>query len=333
MPIPIIFDTDMDTDCDDVGALAMLHALADSGEAEILGVVCNAPTPWAAPCVEAINAYYGRSHLPVGALPESVRENDTRFDLYRSYVKSVEDGHPHVFYNRAIASASPYGSGKSAEVRDGVRLYRSLLAGQPDRSVVIAAVGFLTALDLLLDSGPDEYSPLGGRDLVRAKVRMLVTMGGGSFPEGRDTFNWWMDRRAADRVLRDWPTPLAVSEWGERILTGASLSSRTPEANPVRRAYELYLQGPGRSRCSWDQVAVLYAVRGTGNDFTEVEGYQIDYVPDTGDHRWLPAADPATPAPRIHLRQSVPDGALAETIEELMTRPPGKREHENRPHA
>lgn len=55
MSVSIILDTDMDTDCDDVGALAMLHALADNGEAEILGIVCDAPTVWGAPCIEAIN--------------------------------------------------------------------------------------------------------------------------------------------------------------------------------------------------------------------------------------------------------------------------------------
>ncbi len=31
-PIPVIFDTDMANDCDDAGALAVLHALADLGE-------------------------------------------------------------------------------------------------------------------------------------------------------------------------------------------------------------------------------------------------------------------------------------------------------------
>ncbi len=31
-PVRIIFDTDMDTDCDDAGAPALLHALADQGE-------------------------------------------------------------------------------------------------------------------------------------------------------------------------------------------------------------------------------------------------------------------------------------------------------------
>ena len=40
-PVPIIFDTDMDNECDDAGALAVLHALADEGEAEILAVVTN----------------------------------------------------------------------------------------------------------------------------------------------------------------------------------------------------------------------------------------------------------------------------------------------------
>lgn len=32
--VKIIYDTDMDTDCGDAGALAILHALADRGEAD-----------------------------------------------------------------------------------------------------------------------------------------------------------------------------------------------------------------------------------------------------------------------------------------------------------
>ena len=34
-PIKIIFDSDLGPDYDDVGALAFLHAMADSGKAEI----------------------------------------------------------------------------------------------------------------------------------------------------------------------------------------------------------------------------------------------------------------------------------------------------------
>ena len=38
-PVPIIFDTDMSIDVDDVGALCALHGLVDSNEAELLAVV------------------------------------------------------------------------------------------------------------------------------------------------------------------------------------------------------------------------------------------------------------------------------------------------------
>ena len=42
-PVSIIFDTDIAPDYDDVGALAMLHAFADKGEAKILATIsCNA---------------------------------------------------------------------------------------------------------------------------------------------------------------------------------------------------------------------------------------------------------------------------------------------------
>ena len=44
--IPIILDTDMESDVDDAGALTMLHALADFGETEILGVMVCTKNPW-----------------------------------------------------------------------------------------------------------------------------------------------------------------------------------------------------------------------------------------------------------------------------------------------
>src|SRR5688500_19154667 len=66
-PVRLILDSDMDSDCDDAGALAVLHALADRGEAEILATVVSSKNPWSAPCVDAINTYYGRGDLPVGA--------------------------------------------------------------------------------------------------------------------------------------------------------------------------------------------------------------------------------------------------------------------------
>ena len=69
-PARIILDTDMDSDCDDAGALALLHVLADHGEAKILAVAASSLYRWSVPCIEAINRYYGRPDLPIG--PRSV---------------------------------------------------------------------------------------------------------------------------------------------------------------------------------------------------------------------------------------------------------------------
>jgi len=44
-PVKIIFDTDMESDVDDVAALAMLHGLADKGEAEILATISSSLNP------------------------------------------------------------------------------------------------------------------------------------------------------------------------------------------------------------------------------------------------------------------------------------------------
>ena len=62
----------------------------------------------------------------------------------------------------AIATAFPIDllSGRSAPSATAV--LRKTLAAQPDHSVVIAQVGFSTNLARLLDSPPDEYSPLTG---------------------------------------------------------------------------------------------------------------------------------------------------------------------------
>ena len=54
-PLPIIFDTDIGNDIDDVLALALLHELADRREVEILAVTISKDNPWCAPHVDLIN--------------------------------------------------------------------------------------------------------------------------------------------------------------------------------------------------------------------------------------------------------------------------------------
>lgn len=315
----IIVDTDIDTDCDDAGALALLHALPHAGETEIAGVVCSIPYAPTADCVRAINAYYGRPEIPVGLLRDESLDTSPRYAAYRVHLATAgQQGWRR--YNDVLSKEFADLVEGTAATCDAVQLYRRLLAERSDDSVVIVAIGLLTALEKLLQSDPDQNSSLSGWELIERKVRKLVTMGLGSFPVGEDVFNWKMDRQAAAAVLNRWPGEISVSEWGTTVLTGAELSSRCYERNPVRRAYEVYLGGAGLSRPSWDQLAMLYAVRGGGDLFEEVTGHSLRYDPISGRHEWI--RDPSGQHQHTYLRQMISDETLARTVEELMAHEP-----------
>src|SRR5580698_1462513 len=70
---PVIVDTDMGNDIDDALALAMLHALSDRGECELIGVTLTNAHREAVPYIRMINRFYGRGALPVGAAIKTLK--------------------------------------------------------------------------------------------------------------------------------------------------------------------------------------------------------------------------------------------------------------------
>src|SRR4051812_16913453 len=66
-PVPVILDTDIGPDYDDVGAVAMLHALADKGECRPLAIMASNKHPLVGPAIDILNIYFGRPNLPIGA--------------------------------------------------------------------------------------------------------------------------------------------------------------------------------------------------------------------------------------------------------------------------
>jgi hypothetical protein len=81
-PVPVIFDTDICGDCDDVAALAMLHALESRGQCRLLAVTVTANHALAAPFVDGINRFYGRAEIPVGVVrPGGVEEQSVYLKL------------------------------------------------------------------------------------------------------------------------------------------------------------------------------------------------------------------------------------------------------------
>lgn len=308
----LILDTDIDSDVDDAGALAVLHALSRTREVQILGVVCSIPRRTCALCVSAINEWYGRADVPVGLVNVPDWEMAPRFASYRRHRPDGEAACYNEIIGREWLQGHP-----GSEFEDAVSLYRKLLAQAGAGAVTICAIGTLTALAQLLESGADTISPLDGRGLVAAKVERLVTMAIGTYPEGADRFNWAMDRVGAATVLNGWPTPITVSEVGGNVLTGRDLIAAAPPDNPVGRAYEIWFDRwkvkGGRS--SWDQLAVVRAVRGCGGVFREHGELGLTFDSATGEHAWLPT--PNGPE-RAWIETTVPDADLATLVETLM---------------
>lgn len=244
LPVLLILDTDISSDVDDVGAVAVLHSLADEGKAEILAMMVSSGDLWGAPCLDLLNTWFGRPDIPIGMVKGSSVLHESK-------------------YTQIMSAEFPHDLKRGDAAPDAVSLYRKVLAAQKDNSVVVVSVGYLTNIKNLLHSPPDKFSPLDGVKLVRQKVKKLICMGG-QYPKGRE-WNFYQDTASTRFVLNNWPSPVTFIgyEAGQNILTGAPLLDVAAE-NPVRRAYELYNEITDRP--SWDQVAVLYAVESNDGD-------------------------------------------------------------------
>jgi hypothetical protein len=301
-PVNVFFDSDIGPDVDDAGACAILNAMADRGEARIIGMACCTSSPWGAPCLDAINSYYGRPDIPIGTFKGAGFLADSK-------------------YNRQITERFPNDLKNGANAPDATEVYRQVLSRQKDGAVVICAVGPQNNLARLLDSGPDRFNKLSGRDLVAKKVRELVVMGG-RYPEGKE-WNLEQDPRAAAAVADRWPTRMVASgfEIGEKVKTGGRLWTETPAENPVRAAFELYV-GAGKDRESWDETAVLAAVRGAEPLWSLPPlSSQLKVDPKDGSNR----TQMMTEGPFTYLVQRAPVTEVKQAIEDLMVQPPKRK--------
>jgi inosine-uridine nucleoside N-ribohydrolase len=259
-PVRLIFDTDIALDVDDAGALALLHRLQTLGECEILGIVVSSSSRaydgyWGAACVDAIDTWYGRGDIPVGVF----KGCHNIPDRVSNYSKEVARAFPHDLPNGSFAP-------------EAYKLYRKILASQPDHSVVVVTVGYLNNLAELLKSDPDEYSDLNGTELVAKKVKFWSCMGG-QFPEGNEEFNLNTYAHESAYVMEHWPVKVIFGgfEVGHQVKTGGAFNEiYSPEQNPVALAFKQYTGG--KDRFSWDEISAYIAVRGTEKYFTLVRG-------------------------------------------------------------
>lgn len=269
--LPVIFDSDMGPDYDDVGAIAILHNFADEGSANILATIASTRYDGVAAVFDAFNTYFNRPDIPVG-IPSGkasmLRDNQHWSDTVRA-------NYPH-----SIKSNN--------DAENAVTLYRRILAAQPDTSVTIITVGFLTNIADLLRSQGDSLSPLNGKELVTKKVKKMVSMAG-RFPEGSE-FNVNIDAASSRYAFDNFQRPIIFSgfEIGKDIKAGIPLiSDSSIRESPVKDVFRICIPMSAEDsagRMSWDETAVLVGVKGYEPYYTLNSGKII--VDEKGANKW-----------------------------------------------
>ena len=237
----VILDTDWGSDVDDVVAARLLCNAHKQGKIEFLGCILDAVTPDSVRSLDAFLLHSGLD-LPIG--------------IDRDNVDFISDAR----YQNHLTQLLPSKYKSEDEAEGGVRLYRRLLANAPEK-VHIVAIGFKQVMADLLESGPDDLSPLNGRELVREKVAHLWDMGGRWDGIANGEYNFNASPRSVSgshRLCKNWTAPITFLGWevGDPVITGGDL----PDDDPLKQSLIKYGCPEGRS--SWDPMTALLCVIG-----------------------------------------------------------------------
>lgn len=302
--VPVIFDSDIGPDYDDVGAITILHAMEENGSAKILATVASNKYEGIAAVLDVFNTYFHRPGIPIG-VPKG---------------NGVSMRDPQHWTDTLLAKY-PHEIKRNEDVPDAVSVYRKVLSAQPDHSVTIVTVGFLTNLANLLDSKGDDFSPLNGEALIKKKVKRLVSMAG-RYPAGRE-FNIAEDAGSSKKALENWPTPVIFCgfEIGDKIKTGLPLIHNNNIRNdPAKEVFSICIPmnpDDAGGRMSWDETTVLVAVKGY-RPYYDLHPGKISVSAD-GSNSWDEAGKG-----QFYLIEKEPPEKVQQIINDLLMQQPRK---------
>lgn len=260
----IIIDTDLGNCTDDVLALQIAFKYQAEKRCNILGVMQDWKVEKAKTFADCLLHYYKADNTPLGLVEgeEPIFEMVPYFQLVDS---CYADGSPWLSRTGTPLSERPV----------AWKLYRKLLCQAEDHSVYIISIGAFTNLGLLLQSQPDEYSPLTGVELVAQKVKQL-DLTGGCFSKVKlrngdeyidAEYNVALDVPLAKAVLEQWPTPLHLLPLEE----GMKFPSLHKEVltdyawNPTSPMYRIYTHYDEWAvgdvgQYWWDALTVMHTI-------------------------------------------------------------------------
>lgn len=319
--VNVIFDTDVCRDIDDAMALAIVHAMQDRHEANLVAVTVGLNERSCAPFISALNVFYGHPNIPVGTLKTGLDMKAAREKGSKAIGRHLQGTDALAFAEFILEQRHSDGSEvyprrltDDSQAPEAVSLLRETLAKQPDQSVVMIQVGYGTNFAALLDSGSDAISKLNGSDLIKKKIRLLSVMAGEFNTKAINTgTNIYEDVPSAQKVFNEWPTPVVVSgaEVGGSISFPAlsierdfSYASRHPIAEGyrfycatfLRQNFPDWVKQCPHDHHTADLTAAFYALRPDRNYFSLSKPGKITVLPSgnirfveekSGNHRYL----------------------------------------------
>lgn len=256
-PIQMILDSDFGSSTDDLFALMMLHHYMDDGLVDLKGIVVDREGVKNAELVDIFNTYYGHPDIPIGLERNGVK-NPRCFIPYNG-VCDLKDTQGNPLFKRTQDMTN---------CPDGYKLYRQLLSKAEDKSIVIVAIGFVTTLSELFESGADEYSQLSGLDLFGQKVKSVYIQSG-RFESG-DSLSGYNMRAASkqsavfyDKLPKNVDLIMSPSNIGDMmnyLPQDVLVDLSSTEQNPIKAVYTNYTCDTGQRM--WDTNCLVNAVLG-----------------------------------------------------------------------
>ena len=255
--IQMILDTDFGSSTDDLFAMMMLHHYMDEGLVDLKGVIVDREGVKNAELVDIFNTYYGHPNIPVGLERNGVK-NPRCFIPYNG-VCDLKDAQGNPLFKR---------SHDLTNCPEGYKLYRKLLSQAEDKSIVVVAIGFVTTISELFESGADEYSELNGLDLFGQKVKSVYIQSG-RFESG-DSLSGYNMRAASkqsaifyDKLPKSVDLIMSPSNIGDMmnyLPQDVLVDLSSAEKNPIKSVYTNYTCDTGQRM--WDTNCLVNAVLG-----------------------------------------------------------------------
>ncbi len=286
-PINLILDADFGSSTDDLFALMMINHFMDEGRVDLKGIIVDREGAKNAGVVDIFNTYYGHPNVPVGLERNGVK-NPRCFIPYNG-ICDLKDVHGNPMFKRSF---------DENKCMEGYKLYRKLLSEAKDKSITVVAIGFMTTIAQLFESGADEYSKEKGVDLFDKKVK-AVYIQSGRFEAG-DSLSGYNMRAASKQAAvfynnlpKDVDIIMSPSNIGDLMDYSpkdvlADLS--TTERNPIKAVYTHYTCDTGQRM--WDTNCLVNAVDGDEGYYLSPRGW-VTFV-DLGEaSQMLFKVDPA----------------------------------------